>query len=198
MNDSRLLITRKFLELFLKHFSNGGIKSIPLVGGLAEEIVFGTLDAMTANEQAAKLMGVLAEIKGAIEEQSVTTAEVLERVRANSGVGTDVTAKIGELLDVVKEFDSVEHSLDLEEVVEALSRGLAADCTTRLPISRRYLRVWKVLLSTLKVTSSYPTSPPGCQQQRPYTRFLRHRVISQVVRVSSGSFLPRLQRLILQ
>ena len=41
MSDRRPLVTKKFLELFLKHFSKGGIKSVPLVGGLAEEILSG-------------------------------------------------------------------------------------------------------------------------------------------------------------
>ncbi len=52
------IVTRNFM----KNLSRGAVKSIPVGGGLLEQVIYGTLDGEAAKEEAEKLHSALSQI----------------------------------------------------------------------------------------------------------------------------------------
>ncbi len=50
-------------EIRLEHIVRGGIKSIPVLGALLEETLYGAMDEIEAKEQAARFLQALEEIQ---------------------------------------------------------------------------------------------------------------------------------------
>ena len=73
------------------------MKSIPLLGNLLEEAVFGTLEEVRAPEEARKLWEALQDIGSRVNEQSVSIEEVLNYLREDHRIGDDTRALIDEL-----------------------------------------------------------------------------------------------------
>ena len=104
----------------IKHAARGGVKSIPLLGALAEEMIFGTLDEVDAKEQAAKLNAALAEIQSSTDAQSMATTEVLQRVIDQQSLNTNIIAMLGELQIAIRDGEAATISERLQQSVNAL------------------------------------------------------------------------------
>ncbi len=92
-NKDKVLVTGDFL----KHLAKGGIKIIPIFGGLLEEMIFGTLDAKTAGEEVKKLRKVIETIQEKSEAQSTEVSGLIVEIREGAALGTEARDKLDEL-----------------------------------------------------------------------------------------------------
>ncbi len=111
---------RTAASVFLKRLARGGVKSIPLAGALAEEMIFGTLDEVAAIEEAAKLNTALDEIRQGVDEQSTRMAEVLERVSAEADLRQETRTIVGQLVAALHDVDKAPVTAEMRRSVESL------------------------------------------------------------------------------
>ena len=112
----RTIVTKAFLT----HLARGGVKTIPAVGALIDEMIFGTLSEIDALEEAARVADALAEIQSGVEGQAVTLVGVLERLNTQAALNEKTAAQIEELISVVRDVETVTPSTGLEHSVERL------------------------------------------------------------------------------
>ena len=103
---------------FLRHLARGGAKTIPIAGGLIEQMIFGTGDEVTAKQETEKLNNTLADIQKGIEGQSVGVSEVVERLKAEADFREETTAKIDELIAAIGDVEEAQISDEMEESME--------------------------------------------------------------------------------
>ncbi len=116
VEDKKPIVTKNFL----KHLAKGGVNSIPLVGGLIAEMIFGTLEGEAAAEEAAKLRRSLADIQRSLEGQSATLEEVLARLNAVATFKEEISTQINQLPSTVRDVDAMSVSKEMEQSVERL------------------------------------------------------------------------------
>ena len=114
-SEKKPLITKNFL----KSLAKGGTKSIPLVGGLIEEMIFGTLEGEAAAREAAKLAGALASIRDSLKGDDANTRVVLERLKDSAQLGIELNGKLDLLLNSMSD-EVAETPADVEDAVNAL------------------------------------------------------------------------------
>ena len=106
-------------RILLKRLARGGTKSVPLVGSLLDEIVFGTLDEAAAAREAPKVANALAEAQQKLEGQSATLDEVLAAVRSHASLQDDTRRLIEQLATVLRDDQSPVPEV-VEQAVERL------------------------------------------------------------------------------
>lgn len=114
MTESKIAIT----ENFLKHLAKGGVKIIPIFGGLLEEMIFGTLDAKSAAEEVKKLQEAISTIQ---EQSHLNSAEVFEltaRIRQETSLRAEAEGKLEELTSAIQATGAI--SLAITQALERL------------------------------------------------------------------------------
>lgn len=105
---------------FLRHLVKGGIKSIPVVGGLLEEVIFGTLDAEEAAEEATKLNNALGDIYQKMEGQSIVLNDVLSSLQSESNLRENIRYLVGGLRGFLVSGKQESISQEVERAVQNL------------------------------------------------------------------------------
>lgn len=89
-------------EAFIFNLLRGGVKSIPLLGSLVEQAMYGTYDELEAAKKSRQLYDVLAGIQDAVEAQTVTLVGAVEQMAASAELTGQAAAQIQELADLLR------------------------------------------------------------------------------------------------
>ncbi len=107
------LITRNFV----KHLLKGSVKSLPVLGGVLEETIFGTLEGEAAAEEAEKLRGALADIQQSLEVQSLALSQVVLQLESQTEFREEFRSVLHELAQASPGADGATVSRELERSV---------------------------------------------------------------------------------
>lgn len=102
---------------FLKNLASGGMSIIPVVGPLLKEAIFGTINEIDAQAEAAKVDRALSDIQSTLEGQSADIAEVLDRLNATADFGDETKALVSDLAAVMRDVETAPVSGRLEQAV---------------------------------------------------------------------------------
>jgi formylglycine-generating enzyme required for sulfatase activity len=108
-----------FTRNFMKQLSRGAVKSIPFVGALLEQVIYGTLDGEAAEKEARKLHSALAQISKKLEGQDIGFGEILEALGSQASFSREIRADLEELKALLKDPD---HAVIPERLESALER----------------------------------------------------------------------------
>ncbi len=106
-NEDEILVTRNFL----KHLTKGGVKIIPVFGGLLEEMIFGTLADEVAAEEAEKLWKAIESIRSSSDAQLTEVSELIAEIREGAFLRTETKVKLEELRSAMFEAEAI--SMDI-------------------------------------------------------------------------------------
>lgn len=166
---------------FLKHLAKGGVKSIPFVGGVVEEGIFGTLEANKAAEESDKLWAALDQIQSSLDQQTGTMSEVAQRLKQQQTLSAETRAMIGEMANELDDVDAAAISPEIEGAVEGfLARHGASVEEAATNIEEVGQRLEKAVdrLSVIRVDEKETLSRP------------------QLIKRLSGLALPDMQQLL--
>ena len=82
---------------FLTRMGRGAVASIPFVGAFLEQVSFGPRD----DKQAAELRKIIGSLANAQRESDATVEEILQSVRSEASPGSELSAKLDEILAVI-------------------------------------------------------------------------------------------------
>ena len=108
-NESKAIVTKNFL----KHLTKGGIKIIPIFGGLLEEMIFGTLEADSAAKEVEKLWRTIEAVQEKYEEQSVEVSDLITEIREGTSLGAEAESKLDELQSAMFEANLVPANIEI-------------------------------------------------------------------------------------
>lgn len=126
-HDERPAVSKNFL----KHVAKGGVKSIPMVGGLIDEMIFGTLEGEAAEKEAAKAHDGLKTILTESHAQSATLAELLAKQRDTVVFSGQTRAILDSVVEALRDIDA---KLPSPAVTQGIERYVEKQLRT-LPIA---------------------------------------------------------------
>jgi tetratricopeptide (TPR) repeat protein len=92
----------KTTEAFISNLLRGGVKSIPLLGALVEQAMYGTYDELEAAKKTRQLNEALAGIRAAVEAQTLTMVEAVDQMAAIAELTGQAAAQVQELSDLMR------------------------------------------------------------------------------------------------
>ncbi len=110
------LVTRNFI----KNLSRGAVKSIPLGGGLLEQVIYGTLDGEAAKEEAEKLHSALSQIAEKLQGKDVNFGEILGMLEKEATFREQIRDEIGQFKLLLKDPENAAISDRLADAVERM------------------------------------------------------------------------------
>ena len=138
--DSDMEDTKKqLLKTLAARVAKGGAKSIPIIGGVLEEAIFGVMDAESARRESAKLHCTLQSIQNSVDAQTQTLEQLLGLARDQAELDQTVKQAIDQVLrrtssadgedELAADLDRVaaRHEIDLSSFgsdAEAAEQGL--------------------------------------------------------------------------
>jgi hypothetical protein len=118
--EERLLMSDNnksvFTRNFMKQLSRGAVKSIPFVGALLEQVIYGTLEGQAREKEAEKLHSALTDIS---KKQDITFGDILEALGSQTSFSREIRADLQELKAFLKDPD---HAVISERLEGALER----------------------------------------------------------------------------
>ena len=154
MSDEKKPLVRR---IFVSRLLKGGVKSLPWLGGVIEEMIWGTLDDEAAEAEAKWIRGVLSEIAEDVAEQEITSKDVLSRVRESKDIAEKTREKIDQLIEAL---DRPEQALPSE--VERAIDGLLNKHAGRLQAATGDLE--GLVARIEEALEKVPATPPGSGQ----------------------------------
>ncbi len=110
------LVTRNFM----KNLSRGAVKSIPVGGGLLEQVIYGTLDGEAAKEETEKLHSALSEISEKLQGQDVNFGDVLGMLEKEATFREQIRDEIGQIKVLLKDPENAAISDRLSDAVDRM------------------------------------------------------------------------------
>ncbi|MGD2111412.1 MAG: ATP-binding protein, partial [Phycisphaerae bacterium] len=124
---------------FLMHLAKGGVKCVPLAGGLLEEMIFGTLEGEAAEKDALELKNAIARICTEERTQTASLIEVLADMAELRSVQDETRSLIKSLATTI---DNLDHTAVPDVVTESVTKYLP-----------KRLHQVRVALSKMPITS---------------------------------------------
>lgn len=110
---------KQLLKTIANRLAKGGIKSIPIAGGILEEAIFGVMDVESARRESAKLQFTLQKIQGSVEEQTQSLDALLRIARDQADLNLDARDAVDQVLRKISATDTEEQITTVLEAVVA-------------------------------------------------------------------------------
>ena len=107
---------KQLLKTVASRVTKGGVKSIPFVGGILEEAIFGVMDAESARKESAKVQRALHSLQGSVGAQAQTLEALITLARDEAELNHEARQAIDQILATMSSADAD------EEVAEVLDR----------------------------------------------------------------------------
>jgi hypothetical protein len=170
---------KQFLKTVAAKVAKGGIKSLPVVGGVLEEAVFGVMDAASAHKEAAKLQAALQQIQTGVDAQNQTLAELLQLAKEQSEFAPETQQFIDDMSgedaldDMVEVIDAVvtRHKVDVADFdgdpggfSDELAKLLSPEVVDRVEVLNRLQNLRHAELSLIVAALDYGHIVPGKEE----------------------------------
>jgi len=104
----------------MKNLSRGVVKSIPFIGALTEQLIYGTLDEQAAKKETEKLHAALSQIAERQQGQDFAPADFLNELKGQGAFREEVAAEIDGLHAVLNDPGNAAISEELADAVERM------------------------------------------------------------------------------
>ena len=169
---------KRFLKTFAAKVAKGGVKSLPIVGGVLEEAIFGVMDAEDARKEAAKLQFALMRLEQSVDAQDQSLKELLQLAKAQAKLSPqteriiDAMSTEEGLSDMVEVIDRVveKHDIDAttfednpDQLNDVLTEQLRPETVSRVKLLGKLAEVshadLTMLVAALNAGDAVPTQP---------------------------------------
>lgn len=114
---------KRFLKTFVEKVAKGGVKSLPIVGGMLEEAIFGVMDAEDARKEAARLQFALMRLQQSVDAQNRSVKELLQLAKAQAELSPQTER-------IIDEMSTEEGLSDMVEIIDRVVEKHHIDATT--------------------------------------------------------------------
>jgi len=108
---------KQLLKTIANRLAKGGVKSIPIAGGILEEAIFGVMDAESARRESAKLQFTLQKLQGSVEEQTQSLDALLKIARDQADLNRDARDAVDQMLRKISSTGTEEQIATILEAV---------------------------------------------------------------------------------
>jgi len=106
-------------RIFIKNLSRGVVKSIPVVGALLEQVIYGTLDSESANKESEKLHSALSQISKKLKTQDPRFIDILDSLNKQVTFPEETAAEMSKIAALFKDPDNAAIPYSFEKAIEA-------------------------------------------------------------------------------
>ena len=113
-----------FRKRLLKHLAKGGVKAIPVAGGILEELVFGVLEENEWSRELGTLTDALDEIKNRSTAEQRTLDQVLDEVSKVKEISTKLKESVDQVRIYVRDPNEANQATNIKEVLDTFLADL--------------------------------------------------------------------------